>query len=92
MQITDLGNAIRSSTRVKVLKIIDNKSLRAIDVYKEISKVQKIHREAVYKELELLVKLGLLDKKYDATKKALVYTLKIHTVNIDLSKGEIITR
>ncbi|MEM2506533.1 MAG: transcriptional repressor [Nitrososphaeria archaeon] len=92
MHITDLGNAIRSNTRIRILKIINDKHLRAIDVYKEIVKFQKIHRESVYKELELLVKYGLLDKKYDATKKAIVYTLKIRAVNIDLAKGEIMVK
>lgn len=92
MQITDLGNAIRSNTRIKILKIIGSKHLRAIDVYKEIVKFQKIHRESVYKELELLVKFGLLDKKYDASKKAIVYALKIHEIRIDLTKGEILVK
>jgi len=89
MQITSLGNAIRSDTRVKILKIIGDRQLRAIDIYKEFTKIKKIHRESIYKELELLVKLGLLDKKYNANKKAIVYALKFRTITIDLASGEV---
>lgn len=92
MQITDLGNAIRNPTRVKILKIIDDKHLRAIDVYRELSKTQKIHRESVYKELELLVKLGILGKQYDDKRKGIVYFLKVRVVNVDLSKGEVFVK
>jgi len=89
MKITDLGNAIRSYTRVTILKIIGDSELRAIDVYKEFTKLRKIHRESIYKELELLVKFGLLDKFYNANKKAIVYALKFHTVCIDLTRGKV---
>lgn len=92
MEVTHLGNALRSQTRVNILKILGRKSLRAIDVYREYKTLfsdDAKHREFIYKELELLVDAGLLDKRYDRNTKSIIYTLRFQKISIDLIAGEV---
>ena len=92
MQVTHLGNALRSQTRVNILKILDKNSLRAIDVYnkyKALFRNEAKHREFIYKELERLVDTGLLDKEYNRKIKGITYTLKFHNVCVNLLTGDV---
>lgn len=92
MKVTDLGNALRSQTRLNILKILDKKSLRAIDVYNEYKVLfssDAKHRESIYKELERLVDAGILNKRYDRNKKGIIYALRFQTIHIDLITGEV---
>jgi Fe2+ or Zn2+ uptake regulation protein len=92
MEVTDLGNMLKSKTRINILRILDRKSLRAIDVYNQykiLFKDDAKHREFIYKELERLVEAGILDKKYDKELKGITYTLRFHRVSINLLSGEV---
>lgn len=94
MDVTQLGNMLKSKTRVNILKILDEKSLRAIDVYNQykiLFKKDAKHREFIYKELERLVDAGILDKKYDNEIKGITYTLKFRIVSVNLLNGEVVT-
>jgi len=94
MEVTQIGNMLKSRTRINILKILDEKSLRAIDVYNQyriLYKKEAKHREFIYKELERLVEAGLLDKKYDREVKGITYTLKFHKVSVNLLSGEVAT-
>lgn len=44
------------------------------------------YKESVYKDLQLLVDAGLIEKYYDKEKKAIVYTSTVDTVVFDLMK------
>ena len=91
MEVTRLGNALRSQTRINIIKILGKSSLRAIDVYnkyKVLFRDDTKHREFIYKELERLVDAGILDKRYDMKIKGIVYTLKFHKVCVNLLTGE----
>jgi thiamine pyrophosphokinase len=93
MKITSIGNALRSQTRVNILKTLGKDNLRAIDVYQKYNEIfpkNPKHREFIYKELERLVNAGILDKKYDKKIKGLTYNLKHQIILIDLLKGEIV--
>jgi Fe2+ or Zn2+ uptake regulation protein len=95
MDVTQLGNMLKSKTRVNILRILDDKSLRAIDVYnqyKALFKKDAKHREFIYKELERLVDSGILDKKYDNEIKGITYTLKFRMVSVNLLNGEVNTK
>lgn len=92
MEVTQLGNALRSQTRVNILKILGKKSLRAIDVYNEykvLYRDEAKHREFIYKELERLVDAGILDKGYDRKIKGITYTIKLQKVCVNLLTGEV---
>jgi len=92
MEVTHLGNALRSQTRINILKILGKSSLRAIDVYnryKVLFRDETKHREFIYKELERLVDVGILDKKYNKKIKGITYTLMFHKVCVDLLTGEV---
>jgi len=92
MEVTHLGNALRSQTRVNILKILGKKSLRAIDVYNEYKVLfsnDAKHREFIYKELERLVDAGILDKRYDRNTKGIIYALRFQKIHIDLITGEV---
>ena len=94
MEVTKLGNMLKSRTRINILKILDKKNLRAIDVYnqyKTIFKKDAKHREFIYKELERLVDADILDKKYNNEIKGITYSLKFHTASINLLNGEVVT-
>jgi len=85
---------LKSKTRVNILKILDEKSLRAIDVYKEykaLFKADAKHREFIYKEMERLVEAGILEKKYNTEIKGITYKLRFKKISIDLLSGEVIT-
>lgn len=92
MEVTRIGNALRSQTRVNILSILGKNSLRAVDVYnkyKVLFKDEPKHREFIYKELERLVDAGLLDKRYDRKIKGITYTVKFHKVCVNLLTGEV---
>lgn len=94
MNVNQIGNMLKSKTRVNILKILDDRSLRAIDVYNEykaLFKANAKHREFIYKELERLVESGILEKKYNADIKGLTYKLKFKKISINLLSGEIAT-
>jgi Fe2+ or Zn2+ uptake regulation protein len=44
------------------------------------------YKESIYKDLQLLVEAGLVEKYYDKEKKAIVYGSKVDTVVFDLLK------
>ena len=78
---------------MNILRILSDKSLRAIDVYnlyKTTFKKDAKHREFIYKELERLVEAGMLDKKYDKEIKGITYTLKFSKVSVNLLDGEVV--
>jgi len=94
MEVTQIGNILRSRTRVNILRILGEKSLRAVDVYKEYKttfKKEAKHREFIYKELERLVESGILDKKYDREIKGITYNMKVKKITVNLLNGEIET-
>lgn len=94
MKVTLIGNMLKSKTRMNILKILDGKSLRAVDVYNQYAsqfKDDAKHREFIYKELERLVEAGMLEKTYDMDIKGITYKLKFKKVIIDLLSGEVTT-
>jgi uncharacterized protein YqgQ len=93
MEIATIGQALRSQTRVNILKILGGDCLRAIDVYSKYNDTfpdDAKHREFIYLELERLVKAGILDKEYDKETKMIIYSLRYHQIRLNLLTGEVI--
>ena len=76
------------------MKILSGRKLRAIDVFNEYRRrfpEKSKHRESIYTELELLLRLGILDKAYEVKRKGVVYSLKAQVIKVDLGNGSIST-
>ena len=92
MEAVDIGRALKSQTRINIMKILSGRKLRAIDVFNEYRRrfpEKSRHRESIYTELELLLKLGILDKAYEIKRKGVVYTLKAQVIKIDLGDASV---
>lgn len=86
MKIDEFCSALSSSTRVRIIKIIQKRELTAAECYKMFAEKysNSLRRESIYKEMEKLLENGLLHKRYDNKTKKLVYALKIKKITIDL--------
>jgi len=90
MEIHQVAKALSSQTRIKLLKILNNKQMSSMAIFTEynIKNNDNKHRESIYRSLEILVKAGILDKKYDVQSKEILYQIKINEVKINLKNLE----
>ncbi|WP_135851483.1 helix-turn-helix domain-containing protein [Halorussus salinus] len=87
MEITQIGKALSSETRIKILDIVSENGHSSIETFEKYGEEYEDdkRRETIYRELENLVKAGLLSKEYDETDSQIVYRLKHQglVINID---------
>lgn len=93
MKIDKTVAALNSELRREILKIISKEPMTVIQVLEELRKrkFEVKYRESVYRALEKLVDSELVEKCY-VKEKGLCYKLKVKTLRIDLTKGEIETQ
>ena len=86
MQLNELAKALSSETRLKIIKILSEKELSALEVHEVYERTYKEgkHRESIYRELEKLVEVNILKKIYNEKEKKIVYKLAIQKIVIDL--------
>ncbi|MCX9014345.1 MAG: hypothetical protein OIN89_06085 [Candidatus Methanoperedens sp.] len=86
LNLETVAKALSSDTRLKILKLLVDKNLSSIEVYKEYKQRfhEDKHRETIYRGLELLLDAGVLDKRYNKTNKNVVYYIKNKELTIDL--------
>ena len=91
MSIMQIASALSSETRLKLIRIISNNQLSAVEAFKIYNKTynEKKHRETIYRELESLVKSNILNKSYLKNKKKIVYELVSEKIIFDLLKNQI---
>ncbi len=88
---TDLANVMRALDsdvrRMLMLQALDG-AKTSLEYKDELLKhgYDIKYKESIYKDLQLLVDAGLVEKYYDKEKKAIVYGSKIDTVVFDLMK------
>ena len=92
VNLNNFAAALRSRDRLAILQLIGSEELSAIEVHRKYSSKNPStgkHRESIYRDLEMLVEVGLLEKKYDVKRKQITYSLKTKTVEIELPSGKI---
>lgn len=92
MDLSTFGSALSNPTRVELLSLLSDTSGTASDLadrYNERYDDTK-HRESIYRELEKLVEVGLLDKEYDTEARELQYSLSIVEYRVNLASSEVV--
>lgn len=76
-------------TRREILRIIVARPKTLMEIYEELKKknIPIKYRESVYKALEKLVSVGLVDKTYE--KRTVRYKSKFSKINVDLISEKI---
>ncbi len=77
MDLDKILFALKSSTRRDIIQILAKKPNSAIGVYLKAKEndPKTPRREAIYKELQKLVEIGLVEKKYNIEFKEIQYEL-----------------
>lgn len=91
VDISRIGSALSNPTRVNLLQLLsegDYGAVEAYEVYNDTFEDEK-HRESIYRELENLVDVGLIEKDYNQDRKQLTYSLHYRTVKIGLEDGKV---
>jgi len=86
MAIDEICKALGSETRLRILEILANGGMSSVKVYHEYSKKfhDKKQRESIFRALQKLVNVNILEKVYDDKKKEIIYKLKAKEITIDL--------
>ena len=85
-------NLLSVLTNRIILQKLSGRSMTVMELFSELKKDPRIkikNRESVYKDLEKMKLVGILDKSYDETEKNLYYNVKMKSVLIDLKNGDI---
>jgi len=91
MKIVKIGKALSSKTRLRILNLLDEKELSAIETYRRYKDKfnSNKHRETIYRELEKLVEANLVNKKYEDKNKKIIYSLKARKIEIDVLEKKV---
>ena len=86
MDLEIVAQALRSRDRVRLLKLLARDAAGASEVHRRYESEfrHRRNRVSVYRDLEILVHAGLLDKRYDGDEKRIVYQLPSRRLTIDL--------
>jgi Fe2+ or Zn2+ uptake regulation protein len=89
MDLLMLVQALDDTTRLELLKILSRRPKTVNEVSQELKKIGKHvkYRQTVYRALEKLLDVGLLDKHYEKGR-GLVYRLRYRKIYLDLKKME----
>jgi len=82
---------LSSETRLVIIDSLKTNPRSAIEVFNEISpRVGIKNRETIYRALEKLVEIKILEKKYDLFSKKFVYKIKNDTITLNLLSDEVV--
>jgi Fe2+ or Zn2+ uptake regulation protein len=84
-------SALGSKTRIEILRILAAKPSGVKEILNELNKrgFEIRYRESVYRALEKLVAVGLIEKFYDKKEKAIRYHLVKAKLEVDLRTGKV---
>lgn len=91
MDIVELGKALSNQTRVHIILLLAGSPSSTASLHQKYTTKydESKHRETIYREVEKLVEIGLVDKNYDSNSKTFIYTLNYESIEIDLLEGEV---
>lgn len=91
LNVEDILKGLNSETRLLIINSLKDCPKSAIEVFNDISVRAGIkNRETVYRALEKLVEIKIVEKKYDLFKKKYVYKLKNDTITLNLLSDQVI--
>lgn len=90
MEIQDLVNGLHSEMRRNIIRLLCEKDLTSIEIYKKLKEKAPKYRQSVNRALEILVQYGFIIKYYDGNRKALCYKVIEKEYKIDLRNMSII--
>jgi Fe2+ or Zn2+ uptake regulation protein len=90
-ELANVMRALDSSVRRMIMLLALEGPKTSLDYKEKLveSGFDVKYKESVYKDLQLLVDAGLVEKYYDKEKKAIVYGSRIDSVVFDLMKWSI---
>jgi len=89
--VGDVLKGLGSETKLLIVNSLKNNPKSAIDVFNDISKEANIrNRETIYRALEGLVEIKILEKQYDLLKKKFIYKIKNDTITLNLLSDEVV--
>lgn len=90
MDLIQVGKALSNETRLKLLQILADEPDSAVKVHQRYvtEHDEEMHRESIYRALEVLVDAQLLAKEYEQDE-GLVYRLAHEQLRVDLREAEI---
>jgi len=82
---------LASRIRLDILKILSNKPNTVKGVINELNsqKYNIKYRESVYRSMEKLKDIGLIEKYYDEKNKSITYKLKANKIIYEIDKDKI---
>lgn len=91
LNVEDVLKGLSSETRLIIVNSLKDTPKSAIDVFSDISTKANIkNRETIYRALERLVEIKILEKKYDFLNKKFVYEIKNDTITLSLLSDQVI--
>jgi Fe2+ or Zn2+ uptake regulation protein len=92
VEIVKVCNGLSSIKRLKIVKVLSDGDHTATEVFRKLSQhYSKVHRETIYRDLEVLLESGLVKKSYDTTTKKLTYHLATRKIIIDLNNQQVLS-
>ena len=91
LKVEDVLKGLSSDTRLLIIDSLKNGPKSAIQVFNDISDNAGIkNRETIYRALERLVDIQILEKKYDLNTKKILYSIKNNTITLSLLSDEVL--
>lgn len=91
LNVEDVLKGLSSETRLVIIDNLKANPKSAIEIFTDISpKIGIKNRETIYRALEKLVEIKILEKKYDFYKKKFVYKIKNDTITLNLLSDQVI--
>ena len=82
LNVEDVLKGLSSETRLVIINSLRNNPKPAIEIFNDISpRIGIKNRETIYRALERLVEIKILEKKYDFYKKKFLYKIAVRTIN-----------
>lgn len=86
MNVEDIAICLRSKTRRKILQLLCEANLSAIEIHRRMGSEGPKYRQSINKQLELLKEHGFVVKYYDDKKGAICYKITAKSISIDVIK------
>lgn len=91
LNVEDVLKGLSSETRLVIINSLRDNPKPAIEIFNNISpKIGIKNRETIYRALEKLVEIKILEKKYDLYKKRYLYKIKNDTITLNLLSDQVV--
>ena len=81
LNLKQLALVIGDKTKVKILKLLSEKSLTLTQVFTALPEIK--YRESAHKALQKLVQTGLVKRRFSQKKRAYFYSIDFKKIELD---------